>query len=126
MGLFQIMPDKAAALGHAAGVTPPGEDGLVDPRVNSQLAAVLLAQLLKQFDGAPAPVVASFNAGEDRVAIWWRTAGGREDAFVDLIPYNETRRYAREVLSSYATYRRLYGATTPPVIGAARVPIPIP
>jgi soluble lytic murein transglycosylase-like protein len=109
LGLFQIMPDKAASLGDAAGVTAPGEEGLVDPRVNSQLAAVLLAQLLKQFDGAPAPVIASFNAGEDRAAIWWRTAGGREDAFVDLIPYNETRRYAREVLAGYATYRRLYG-----------------
>ena len=31
-----------------------------------------------------------------------------DDAFVDSVPYGETRRYLRRVLRSYDVYRRLY------------------
>ena len=39
---------------------------------------------------------------------WDAASKHTEDLFVDSIPYNETRRYVREVLANYASYRRLY------------------
>jgi soluble lytic murein transglycosylase len=76
------------------------------------MAAALASGLLEEFGGALAPTIASYNAGEDRVGDWWRAGGSLTPAmFVDLIPYTQTRRYVREVLTNLATYRRLYDAS---------------
>ena len=115
VGLFQIMPYTASALGQAAGLGDMFADEvdeamLMQPAVNAAIAARLTANLLRQFDGEIAPVIASYNAGEERVAVWWSASSGLgEDVFVDSIPYTETRRFVREVLTNYATYRRVYG-----------------
>ena len=78
--------------------------------MNTAIAARLNADLLELFDGVRAPVIASYNAGEERVADWWEGAQGlRQDFFVDTIPYSETRRFVREVLANYAAYQRVYG-----------------
>ena len=116
IGLLQVMPYTAEALAERAGVghilEPDGLDeaALADPAVNTAIAARLNGDLLALFDGARAPVIASYNAGEERVAIWWEAARDlRQDFFVDSIPYSETRRFAREVLANYAAYQRVYG-----------------
>ncbi len=116
IGLFQIMTYTAEALAHRAGVPNVLDNGSVNeltlahPAVNSAIAARLTADLLAIFDGANAPVAASYNAGEDRVAVWWTAASGvPEDFFVDTIPYSETRRFVREVLANRSAYERVYG-----------------
>jgi soluble lytic murein transglycosylase len=116
IGLFQIMTYTAEALAHRAGVPNVLDNGSVNestlahPAVNSAIAARLTADLLGIFDGANAPVAASYHAGEDRVAIWWAAASGvPEDFFVDTIPYSETRRFVREVLANRSAYERVYG-----------------
>ena len=116
VGLLQVMPYTAEALAVRAGVgrimKPDGLDeaALTDPAVNTAIAARLNADLLELFDGVRAPVIASYNAGEERVADWWEGARGlRQDFFVDTIPYSETRRFVREVLANYAAYQRVYG-----------------
>ena len=112
VGLLQIMPYTAATLAVSAGVgyivTDAGidEDALTDPRINTALAARLMANLSALFDELP-PIVASYNAGEQRVARWWRAARHlRDDFFVDSIPYRETRGFVRAVLANYAAYTR--------------------
>jgi soluble lytic murein transglycosylase-like protein len=115
VGLLQIMPYTAEALADRAGVGDILAGGiddatLAEPRVNIAIAARLNADLLELFDGARLPVIASYNAGEDRAGDWWAAARGlRDDFFVDAIPYTETRNFAREVLANYATYERIYG-----------------
>ena len=116
VGLLQVMPYTAEALAARAGVgrimKPDGLDeaALSDPAVNTAIAARLNADLLELFDGVRAPVIASYNAGEERVADWWEGARDlRQDFFVDTIPYSETRRFVREVLANYAAYQRVYG-----------------
>ena len=116
IGLLQIMPYTAQALAESAGVGEilgnggVDEAALADPAINSAIAARLNADLLEMFDAAMPPVVASYNAGEERVAIWWAAARDlQEDFFVDTIPYSETRRFVREVLANYAAYERIYG-----------------
>lgn len=115
VGLLQIMPYTAEALAERAGVggvLAGGVDDaeLAEPRVNVAIAARLNADLLALFDGARLPVIASYNAGEERAGDWWAAARGlRDDFFVDGIPYTETRNFAREVLANYAAYERIYG-----------------
>ena len=116
VGLLQIMPYTAEALAERAGVGDilaggVEDDELAEPRVNIAIAARLNADLLQMFDRARLPVIASYNAGEDRAGDWWAAARGlRDDFFVDSIPYTETRNFAREVLANYAAYERIYGA----------------
>lgn len=115
VGLLQIMPYTAEALAERAGVgeilaAPLNDATLAEPRVNIAIAARLNADLLEMFDGARLPVIASYNAGEERAGEWWTAARGlRDDFFVDSIPYTETRNFARGVLANYATYERIYG-----------------
>ncbi len=117
LGLFQIMPYTAAELGPRVGVGDVSDDeaAMMRPDVNAAIGARLAGSLLDLFDGHLAPVAASYNAGEDLAQVWWAAAEGwREDYFVDAIPYSETRRFVREVLTNYATYRRLYADGAPP------------
>ena len=108
IGLFQIMPYTAARLGVEAGVGQPDEAALHEPEINARIAATLVASLQGLFDRL-APVAASYNAGEERVADWWAAAEDLpEDLFVDTIPYSETRGFVREVTANYSLYRRLY------------------
>ena len=116
VGLFQIMPYTAESLAESADVGDIIDDGRVDeaalarPSVNAAIAARLTANLLEMFDGTVAPVAASYNAGEERVAVWWAASRDMpEDFFVDTIPYSETRRFVREVLTNRAAYARIYG-----------------
>ena len=116
LGLFQIMPYTAAEIGPAAGVgdVSDQEAALLQPSVNAAIGATLMSHLLAMFDGAIPPVAASYNAGEDLAVIWWRAASDLPlDQFVDSIPYSQTRRFVREILTNYASYQRLYGQTTP-------------
>ena len=116
VGLFQIMTYTAETLARRAGVADVlgpetiDESVLAQPAVNSAIAARLTGDLLGLFDGAAAPVAASYNAGEERVTVWWATSRGlTADFFVDTIPYSETRRFVREVLANRAAYERIYG-----------------
>ncbi len=121
LGLFQIMPYKATELGPRAGLDGlsaadfEDETVLLQPPVNAAIAATLAGDLFAMFDGALAPVIASYNAGEERVAIWWESARDLpEDLFVDTIPYSETRRFVREVLANVAGYHRVYDSNSVP------------
>jgi soluble lytic murein transglycosylase len=117
LGLFQIMPYKATELGPRSGLEGltaldfTDEAFVLQPPVNAAIAATLAGDLFALFGGALPPVIASYNAGEERVAIWWESARDlREDLFVDTIPYSETRRFVREVLANVAGYQRVYDA----------------
>ncbi|HEY7789418.1 MAG TPA: lytic transglycosylase domain-containing protein [Vicinamibacterales bacterium] len=108
IGLFQVMTYTAADL--HAGDDPPERADLLKPSVSAQMGARLVKQLMARFDGAVAPVVAAYNAGDDLVSVWWKSLPAPSEAlFVDTMPYAETRNYARSVLTNYYTYQRLYG-----------------
>jgi soluble lytic murein transglycosylase len=110
MGLFQIMSYTAEELAPEAGVEAADEDTVLKPAANAAIAAKLVSRLSALFGGAAVPIIAAFNAGEDRVQVWWEAAKGLDEAlFVETIPYAETRAYVKEVYVNYLMYRRLYG-----------------
>jgi soluble lytic murein transglycosylase len=55
--------------------------------------------------------LASYNAGEHRVARWLTGGAGLPaDEFIDNIPFPETQNYVKRILGTAEDYRRLYGA----------------
>ncbi|MEM6960691.1 MAG: hypothetical protein AAF550_02975, partial [Myxococcota bacterium] len=50
-------------------------------------------------------VPAAYNAGHGAVNRWLRSRGDLPlDAFIETIPFEETRRYTRRVLQTYGVY----------------------
>ena len=98
----------------SAGI-PASAARLSGPRTNVTLGTHYLALLLARF-GEPASAVAAYNAGPAPAAAWaTQRAGMPLDAWVESIPYRETRQYVKIVLSEWAAYRALEGEPPPPV-----------
>jgi soluble lytic murein transglycosylase len=65
--------------------------------------------LVDRFGGAHY-ALASYNAGDTRVAEWLDERPGlAQDEFIDDIPYPETQNYVKRILGTAEDYRRLYG-----------------
>ena len=72
------------------------------------LGTVVLSELLRQY-GRVDLAVAAYNAGPAAVNKWLAQRPGLDAAaFVENIPYTETRGYVKTVLESAAIYRWLY------------------
>jgi len=108
-GLMQLMPSTAKPMADVRGLA--FEDGgvLDDPRANLDIGTAFLAGLIKEFGDARL-AIAAYNAGPKRVRDWWKARRtGDMEAFVEQIPYDETRQYVKRVMLSWTEYRRLYG-----------------
>jgi soluble lytic murein transglycosylase len=121
VGLAQLMLPTARHLAAEAGLPRPTRADLMKADVNLRLGARYLGQLVRRFDGSAVLALAAYNAGPTSVLRWLAERGDEDlDAFVEDIPYDETRAYVKRVLRSYAAYRLLYGSS-----GEASVPLPL-
>ncbi len=108
-GLVQIMPDTGARLAARLGSTSFSADELFAPSRNLELGAAYLAELLHEFEGRLSCAVAAYNAGPAAVRRWLDQGGQlADDEWVETIPYDQTRAYAKRVLRSVAAYQALY------------------
>ena len=117
LGLMQVVPKtgrlmaRQAKIGYATAA-------LLTADYNIRLGTLYFADLRKQF-GSTEAALAAYNAGEDRLTQW--TSGQNYPelaAFVDSIPFTETREYVQIVMRNAEIYRKLYGAANEP--GKAR------
>ena len=82
---------------------------LTTAETNIRMGTAYFADLVKQFGGVHL-ALASYNAGESRVARWMAERPGVErDEFIDDIPFPETQNYVKKILGTAEDYRRLYG-----------------
>jgi soluble lytic murein transglycosylase len=111
VGLLQLMPQTAALTSQKLGLPKPDRADLFEPATNLELGTALLASHVASFDGAWAPAIASYNAGEDVVRRWWQARPPDQplDEWIESIPYLETRLYVKAILGDYRNYRELYG-----------------
>ncbi|MCO4743613.1 MAG: transglycosylase SLT domain-containing protein [Proteobacteria bacterium] len=110
-GAMQIMPRTGhllADIGHEDGFTA---GDLEDPVLAVEYGITYLGLLQDRFDGVFPLSVAAYNGGPHNVSSWMRGTGADMpiDAFVEHIPFRETRRYVRRVSGYYSTYTDLYG-----------------
>lgn len=105
-GLMQLMPATAKETANKSGLKYLGKKSLYDVQFNTQLGSRYYASLLERFDNNRVLATAAYNAGPHRVTRWLDESNGQLDviAFIESIPFRETREYVQAVLS----YRVIY------------------
>jgi soluble lytic murein transglycosylase-like protein len=118
-GLMQVMPGTADRIAREQHL-PAGAAALDAPEANVRFGVAHLAELARVYNGNLTLVLAGYNAGKQAVQRWLARGGfPDEEAFVEDIPYAETRNYVKRVLGSYHRYQQVYG-------GEPRAPSPEP
>ena len=108
-GLMQLMPATARPMAEVRGLPFNAGDLLDDPGANLEMGAAFLSGLVKEF-GDVRLAVAAYTAGPGRLRQWWKARRTSDvEAFVEQIPYDETRQYVKRVMLSWREYTRIYG-----------------
>lgn len=123
-GLTQVLPSTGRQLSRQSGMKMFTPRMLFEPETNIRLGTLFMRQLLDSWRGKWEEVLASYNAGPNRVKRWITWASFREPAeFIETIPINETRDYVQIVLRNADVYRKLYAGTVADVLAAAPVAV---
>ncbi len=119
-GLMQLMPATAEEVSGKLGVPFEPARLTADPLYNATLGTAYLARMLRAYDGSYVLTAAAYNAGPGRVREWLAANGDPRDpdvdavAWIEAIPFEETRNYVMRVLESLHVYRaRLDGQVAP-------------
>jgi len=108
-GLMQVMPATGRRYARKLGLSRFTTASLSQPETNVRIGVQYFKDLMDQF-GAAHYALASYNAGEARVARWLKDDPGLPpDEFIDSIPFPETQNYVKRILGTAEDYRRLYG-----------------
>ncbi|MBT9557214.1 MAG: transglycosylase SLT domain-containing protein [Myxococcales bacterium] len=121
VGLMQLILPTGRSMAKREGITAPVSlRTLQDPDLNIRLGTRYLRRLQDRL-GAHLPLIAAgYNAGPGRPLKWLELRGDQElDEFVENIPYNETRKYVKSVMTAYVRYRYLYTGAEPPTLPLA-------
>jgi soluble lytic murein transglycosylase len=109
VGLMQLLPETARTVSEELGL-PADDARLTSPPFALRIGGRLLRKLLDEFHGDVPLAVAAYNAGAESIERWASRAPGLElDAFVERIPFKETREYVARVMGNFARYGYLAG-----------------
>ncbi|WP_272578205.1 MULTISPECIES: murein transglycosylase [unclassified Providencia] len=115
-GLMQLMPATAKHTVQKQGISGyVNTSQLTNPVKNIEIGTAYLEDVYQQFSNNRILSSAAYNAGPSRVTRWLGNSGGRLDAvaFVESIPFSETRGYVKNVLSYDVFYRYFMGQSGP-------------
>lgn len=100
-GLLQLMPGTAKQTARKSGISYKNQSELVNPKTNIVIGTAYLREMLQKFNGNKAYATAAYNAGPYRVQTWLKGAQAQLplDIWIETIPYSETRRYVKNVLT---------------------------
>jgi soluble lytic murein transglycosylase len=68
-----------------------------------------MASNLAYLDGDLYAALAAYNGGPGNAKAWRDLSGGDPDLFLEVVRFEETRNYIRNIYEIYVIYRRLYG-----------------
>jgi len=112
-GLIQLIAATARRFATPLGL-PSDPASLTRPEVNVPIGARYIGWLWRRYPTSPSVVPAAYNAGERAADRWARAHAPRPlDAWIEQIPYDETRRYTKRVLETYGVYAWLEAGTLP-------------
>ena len=105
-GLMQLMPATARQTARKNGIRYRGSRDLYEPEVNVSLGSRYYREMLERFDNNRILATAAYNAGPHRVQRWLEETGGQLpfDAWIETIPFRETRNYVQNVLAFSMVY----------------------
>lgn len=106
VGLMQVLPETAEWVSTQAGLKSYQIDGVED---NINLGTWYLDYTHRNYNDNSMLAIASYNAGPGNVDRWvQKTPITDVDAFVEDIPFPETKNYVKSVSENYWNYLRLY------------------
>ena len=121
-GLMQLMPDTAREMAAKLGLEFDEARLTRDGDYNKRLGVAYLDEMLQRYDGHPALAVAAYNAGPGNVDEWLQRNGDPRtgqvgiEAWVQRIPFEETRNYTRSILHDLRSQgQRAESVSTTPV-----------
>jgi len=97
LGLMQLLPETARRTAKAWHLPLATRASLLEPSVNVPLGSAYLRGLLDRSGGQAPLAIGSYNAGPGAVRRWLPESPMAMDAWVENIPYNETRTYVQKV-----------------------------
>ena len=111
MGLMQLMP---------ATMRQYGVRNAFNPAENVRAGVAYLRDLLDRYSNNEELALAAYNAGPSRLRSWWKARRTSDlEAFVEQIPFDETRLYVKRVMLSWDEYRRVYGGGAAAMAGTS-------
>jgi len=84
-------------------------DSLYKPSISIRLGAEFLRAMRQRFNKRKAAYISAYNAGPGAARRWIEYLPEDDVLFIELIPYNETRNYVRQILRGEIIYRSLLG-----------------
>jgi soluble lytic murein transglycosylase len=112
-GLMQMQPATAAAVARRWHLPAPSRDALFDPSVAIPLGAAYIHELLDRYGHQLDLTLAAYNAGPVSVARWLPAQPVEADAWIENIPYTETRGYVQHVLEHIVAFAVMRNADPP-------------
>lgn len=102
-GLMQLMPETAERTAARLRLSPYD---LGDAMANIRLGAFYLNGLVKEL-GSVTAALAAYNAGEHNARKWLGRKYGSPDEFIEDIPFEETKKYIKRIITTYSRYRKV-------------------
>lgn len=103
-GLMQVLPSTAKGVAKKLGILDHQKSDLLIPEKNANIGSAYLSGLLKRFKGNFVKATAAYNAGPNRVVKWAPDFNINAPRWVESIPFTETRKYVRAVMSYTTIY----------------------
>jgi soluble lytic murein transglycosylase-like protein len=120
-GLMQLLVPTAREVAGWEGLRPFDGNNLFTPATNIRLGMRYLEYLQRRFNATglpddvyPALMVGAYNGGPNAMARWANSSvylPNNPDAFIESIPYEQTRTYIKKVFTTMWRYQELYGQT---------------
>ena len=126
LGLMQVMPRTGRSVAKKIGIKNFKKGKLRKAETNVPIGTAYMKMMLDKFDENVVLATAAYNAGPHRVLKWLpkKVCAENPDIWVELIPFNETRKYVRRVLYFSIVYDWRFKTTIIPM--KVRMPLITP
>lgn len=108
-GLMQIMPATAQWIARQLGLKRQASASVGQPDTNIRFGTYYLRSILDDLGGSPVMATAGYNAGPGRARRWQAEVALEGAAYVESIPFAETREYVKKVMANAMYYSQRLG-----------------
>ena len=117
LGLMQLMPRTARQVARSLRIKRPNQRDLLKSNINIKLGVRYLRKLQERFKGNSVLATAAYNAGGYRVKTWMpKDEPQSADLWIENVPFTETRKYLKRVLTYTVIYEQRLGLEGKPLL----------
>lgn len=109
MGLMQVMPSTGRMVAKRSKIKFRSNKDLLKADKNIKIGSSYLKMMLDRYDNNHVLATAAYNAGPTRIDRWLPARNMDADAWIETIPFSETRNYVQNVLTYTVIYQLLLG-----------------